>query len=115
MYTHTYTYIHTYTHTHQVDRIIDEDRPVKKFLVKWKGLGYEHATWERARDLQDSVEHIDRYKAYIERYKSKPDAEKRPVRKGQQKATDTEGTCALLTKQPTYLRGGKLFEYQVYI
>lgn len=37
----------------QVDRIISHDARDNTYLVKWHGLNYVEATWEKADDLKD--------------------------------------------------------------
>ncbi|OHS99099.1 SNF2 family N-terminal domain containing protein [Tritrichomonas foetus] len=40
---------------YEVDRIVDEigEGEKRKYHVKWKGLGYDEATWEKAEDIPD--------------------------------------------------------------
>lgn len=97
----------------QVERII-ADRiskdgsgdVVPEYLVKWQGLSYAEATWEKDVDISFAQDAIDEYKAReaaisvqgksvdIQRKKSKVSLRK-------------------LDEQPEWLKGGKLRDYQL--
>ena len=57
-----------------VERILGEDKG--KYLVKWKKLPYDEATWEKASALftEDDHAQIKRYKEHTKRYKLKNSA-----------------------------------------
>ena len=57
-----------------VERILAEDKG--KYLVKWKKLPYDEATWEKASALftDDDRAQIQRYKEHTKRYKLKSGA-----------------------------------------
>ncbi|XP_074582487.1 protein CHROMATIN REMODELING 5 [Curcuma longa] len=90
------------------DRIskIDGDDMIPEYLVKWQGLSYAEATWEKDTDIAFAQEAIDEYKiretaAHIQgklvdfqRKKSKASLRK-------------------LDEQPEWLKGGKLRDYQL--
>lgn len=46
-----------------IDRIIAEHhkRGERQLLVKWRGLEYGRATWEREEDLENDADAIERY------------------------------------------------------
>ncbi|KAK1372837.1 Chromatin remodeling complex subunit [Heracleum sosnowskyi] len=95
----------------QVERVIAE-RVSKdsldnvEYLVKWQGLSYAEATWEKYLDISFAQESIDEFKAReaavaiqgkmvdVQRRKSKASLRK-------------------LDEQPEWLKGGKLRDYQL--
>ncbi|XP_050203614.1 protein CHROMATIN REMODELING 5 [Mercurialis annua] len=97
----------------QVERIITDritndnsGNVVPEYLVKWQGLSYAEATWEKDLDIDFAQDVIDEFKAReaaiavqgkmvdVQRKKSKASLRK-------------------LDEQPEWLRGGKLRDYQL--
>ncbi|KAL8156510.1 hypothetical protein AgCh_001565 [Apium graveolens] len=97
----------------QVERVIAErvstdssDNVVSEYLVKWQGLSYADATWEKDLDILFARGAIDEFKAReaalavqgkmvdVQRRKSKASLRK-------------------LEEQPEWLKGGKLRDYQL--
>ncbi|XP_031401570.1 protein CHROMATIN REMODELING 5 isoform X2 [Punica granatum] len=97
----------------QVERII-ADRiskdgsggVVPEYLVKWQGLSYAEATWEKDVDIAFAQDAIDEYKA------------REAAMEVQGKAVDpqrkkSKASLRKLDEQPEWLRGGKLRDYQL--
>ncbi|XP_068661626.1 protein CHROMATIN REMODELING 5-like isoform X2 [Aristolochia californica] len=97
----------------QVERIFADrlnksggDDVTPEYLVKWRGLSYAEATWEKDTDIAFAQDAIDEYKARevtmavqgkmvdLQRKKSKASLRK-------------------LDEQPEWLKGGKLRDYQL--
>lgn len=97
----------------QVERII-ADRINKdssgevtpEYLVKWQGLSYAEATWEKDVDIAFAQDAIDEYKAReatIAVLGKTVDAQRKKSR----------GSLRKLDEQPEWLKGGKLRDYQL--
>ncbi|XP_025665762.1 protein CHROMATIN REMODELING 5 isoform X1 [Arachis hypogaea] len=97
----------------QVERIIS-DRIIKdnggnvipEYLVKWQGLSYAEATWEKDTDIAFAQHAIDEYKA------------REAAMSVQGKTVDSQRKKSKLSlrkleEQPEWLRGGKLRDYQL--
>lgn len=97
----------------QVERII-ADRISKdssgdvypEYLVKWQGLSYAEATWEKDVDITSAQDAIDEYKA------------REATMTLQGKTVDSQrkkskGSLRRLDEQPEWLKGGKLRDYQL--
>ncbi|GAB4856000.1 Protein CHROMATIN REMODELING 5 [Ancistrocladus abbreviatus] len=97
----------------QVERII-ADRMSKdgagdmrpEYLVKWQGLSYAEATWEKDVDIAFAQDAIDEYKA------------REAAMSVQGKTVDVQrkkskGSLRKLDEQPDWLKGGKLRDYQL--
>ncbi|XP_062082264.1 protein CHROMATIN REMODELING 5 isoform X3 [Humulus lupulus] len=97
----------------QVERII-ADRISKdssgdvipEYLVKWQGLSYAEATWEKDVDITFAQDAIDEYKAR-EAEISVQGKLVDPQRK------KSKASLRKLDEQPEWLRGGKLRDYQL--
>ncbi|CAI9761615.1 unnamed protein product [Fraxinus pennsylvanica] len=97
----------------KVERIIADrlkkDGPgdvVPEYLVKWKGLSYAEATWERDIDIAFALDAIDDYKV------------REAAMMLQGKSVDfqrkkSKGSLRKLDEQPEWLRGGNLRDYQL--
>ncbi|XP_052310616.1 protein CHROMATIN REMODELING 5 isoform X2 [Populus trichocarpa] len=97
----------------QVERIIADrinkdssGNVVPEYLVKWQGLSYAEATWEKDVDISFAQDAIDEYKA------------REAAIAVQGKMVDLQrkkGKASLrkLEEQPEWLRGGKLRDYQL--
>ncbi|KAJ9146561.1 hypothetical protein P3X46_028810 [Hevea brasiliensis] len=97
----------------QVERIISDrisndssGNIVPEYLVKWQGLSYAEATWEKDIDIEFAQDAIDEYKA------------REAAMAVQGKMVDLQrkkGKASLrkLDEQPEWLRGGKLRDYQL--
>ncbi|XP_062014865.1 protein CHROMATIN REMODELING 5 isoform X1 [Rosa rugosa] len=97
----------------QVERII-ADRikqdssgdVVPEYLVKWQGLSYAEATWEKDVDIAFAQDAIDEFKA------------REAAMAVQGKMVDlqrkkSKGSLRKLDEQPEWLKGGKLRDYQL--
>lgn len=97
----------------QVERIISEritkdasGDVIPEYLVKWQGLSYAEATWEKDVDIAFAQDAIDEYKV-------------REAANMVQSATvdlqrrKSKGSLRRLDEQPEWLRGGKLRDYQL--
>ncbi|KAH9790088.1 protein chromatin remodeling 5 [Citrus sinensis] len=97
----------------QVERIIADriskdssGNVTQEYLVKWKGLSYAEATWEKDEIIDFAQDAIDEYKA------------REAAMAEQGKMVDLQrkkGKASLrkLDEQPEWLRGGKLRDYQL--
>ncbi|GAV70300.1 SNF2_N domain-containing protein/Helicase_C domain-containing protein/Chromo domain-containing protein/DUF4208 domain-containing protein [Cephalotus follicularis] len=97
----------------QVERVIADrickdssDNIMPEYLVKWHGLSYAEATWEKDVDIGFAQEAIDEYKA------------REAAITVQGKMVDLQrkkGRASLrkLDEQPEWLKGGKLRDYQL--
>ncbi|KAH9741602.1 protein chromatin remodeling 5 [Citrus sinensis] len=97
----------------QVERIIADriskdssGNVTQEYLVKWKGLSYAEATWEKDEIIDFAQDAIDEYKA------------REAAMAEQGKMVDLQrkkGKASLrkLEEQPEWLRGGKLRDYQL--
>ncbi|XP_043690577.1 protein CHROMATIN REMODELING 5 isoform X3 [Telopea speciosissima] len=77
-----------------------------EYLVKWQGLSYAEATWERDVDISFAQDAIDEYKA------------REAAVTVQGKMVDfqrkkSKASLRRLDEQPEWLRGGKLRDYQL--
>ncbi|CAH9070585.1 unnamed protein product [Cuscuta europaea] len=97
----------------QVERVIADrigkdnlDNVVPEYLIKWQGLSYAEATWEKDTDIAFAQEAIDEYKA------------REAAMMIQGKTVDfqrrkSKGSLRKLDEQPEWLKGGKLRDYQL--
>ncbi|KAG0487904.1 hypothetical protein HPP92_006715 [Vanilla planifolia] len=97
----------------QVERIFADrisktgnDDVVTEYLVKWKGLPYAEATWEKDTDIAFAQDGIDEYKA------------REIAMTVQGKLVDfqrrkSKASLRRLDEQPEWLKGGKLRDYQL--
>ncbi|URE26394.1 DUF4208 domain containing protein [Musa troglodytarum] len=90
------------------DRIskIGGDDVVPEYLVKWQGLSYAEATWEKDTDIAFAQDAIDDYKA------------REAATTVQGKTVDfqrknSKASLRRLDEQPEWLKGGKLRDYQL--
>eukprot|EP01102_Stenamoeba_stenopodia_P021773 TRINITY_DN886_c0_g2_i1.p1 TRINITY_DN886_c0_g2~~TRINITY_DN886_c0_g2_i1.p1 ORF type:complete len:1502 (+),score=511.86 TRINITY_DN886_c0_g2_i1:313-4818(+) len=95
-----------------VDRVISvregiqsDDNPTggPEYLVKWKGLGYDSATWEVPEDINEYQSEIDEFLAREQRQACRP---RHPPSKQRPKFNE-------LKVQPAWLQGGQLRDYQL--
>ncbi|KAM7273611.1 hypothetical protein ACFE04_028275 [Oxalis oulophora] len=96
-----------------VERIISDrvssdyaGNEVSEYLVKWQGLSYAEATWEKYDDISCAQEAIDEYKAReaaIAVQGKTVDLQRR----------NSKVSLRKLDEQPEWLRGGKLRDYQL--
>ncbi|KAL9234807.1 hypothetical protein vseg_009633 [Gypsophila vaccaria] len=97
----------------QVERIIAHrtrkdmfDDVISEYLVKWQGLSYAEATWEKDVDIASAQNPINEFKA------------REATLAVQGKTVDAQrkrsrGSLRKLDEQPEWLRGGKLRDYQL--
>lgn len=97
----------------QVERIISDriskdnsDNVIPEYLVKWQGLSYAEATWEKDIDIAFAQHTIDEYKA------------REAAMSVQGKMVDSQRkkskvSLRKLEEQPEWLKGGKLRDYQL--
>ena len=95
----------------QVDRIISRKRGTRdgddEFYVKWKGLGYEEATWETAADI-DNDEEIARYFRY-----SQPPPPNMGEEQRRTSLVRSQTGVTALVKQLDFKGGRQLRDYQI--
>ncbi|KAG0608643.1 hypothetical protein M758_8G121700 [Ceratodon purpureus] len=95
-----------------VDRVLDvrNDNGVREYLVKWKELGYDEATWEVKEDISTFQAEIDKYKEIMSRQSAKK-------RKGpaldQRDSKRRKKDFKPFKKTPKFLVGGSLHPYQL--
>nr|GEV55510.1 protein chromatin remodeling 5-like isoform X1 [Tanacetum cinerariifolium] len=95
----------------QVERIIadriSKDLEVQEYLVKWQGLSYAEATWEKIDDITFAQAAIDEYKAreaaLVAAHQKMVDFQRRK----------SKASLRKLDEQPDWLKGGKLRDYQL--
>ncbi|KAL3518862.1 hypothetical protein ACH5RR_021451 [Cinchona calisaya] len=79
---------------------------VPEYLVKWQGLSYAEATWEKDVDITFAQDAIDEYKtreAAMMVQGATVDLQRRK----------SKGSLRKLDEQPEWLKGGKLRDYQL--
>ncbi|XP_023732470.1 protein CHROMATIN REMODELING 5 [Lactuca sativa] len=95
----------------QVERIIADrigkSSEVPEYLVKWQGLSYAEATWEKIDDIAFAQAAIDEYKA---REAALAAAHGKMVDFQRRKS---KASLRKLDEQPDWLKGGKLRDYQL--
>ncbi|KAI3840501.1 hypothetical protein MKX03_000788 [Papaver bracteatum] len=96
----------------QVERIFADrikggsDDVTPEYLVKWQGLSYAEATWERDIDIAFAQDVIDEYKAR----EAAMTVQGKMVDFQRKKSRDS---LRKLDEQPDWLKGGKLRDYQL--
>ncbi|GLT50732.1 hypothetical protein SLA2020_241980 [Shorea laevis] len=97
----------------QVERIISDriskdgsGNVMSEYLVKWQGLSYAEATWEKDVDIAFAQDAIDEYKA-----RDAAMSEQGKMVDHQRKKS--KASLRKLDEQPEWLRGGKLRDYQL--
>ncbi|GLT51053.1 hypothetical protein SLA2020_245000 [Shorea laevis] len=97
----------------QVERIISDrinkdgsGNVMSEYLVKWQGLSYAEATWEKDVDIAFAQDAIDEYKA-----RDAAMAEQGKMVDHQRKKS--KASLRKLDEQPEWLRGGQLRDYQL--
>ncbi|XP_078441863.1 chromatin remodeling 5 [Wolffia australiana] len=90
------------------DRILkaDSDEIVVEYLVKWRGLSYAEATWEKDTDIAFAQDAIDEYKAR----EVAMSFQGKTVDYQRKKSRDS---LRKLVEQPEWLKGGTLRDYQL--
>lgn len=101
------------TQYRQVERVfadrttkIDSDNEVQEYLVKWKGLSFAEATWEKDIDIAFAQDAIDEYKsreAAMTIQGKTVDAQRKK----------SKASLRKLDEQPEWLKGGTLRDYQL--
>lgn len=95
----------------QVERIIADrigkSSEVPEYLVKWQGLSYAEATWEKIEDITFAQAAIDEFKA---REAALAAAHGKMVDFQRRKS---KASLRKLDEQPDWLKGGKLRDYQL--
>ncbi|KAJ0726583.1 putative DNA helicase chromatin remodeling SNF2 family [Helianthus annuus] len=95
----------------QVERIIadrlSKSLEVPEYLVKWQGLSYAEATWEKIDDIAFAQAAIDEYKT---REAALAAAQGKMVDFQRRKS---KASLRKLDEQPDWLKGGKLRDYQL--
>ncbi|CAA6654095.1 unnamed protein product [Spirodela intermedia] len=90
------------------DRILKaaSDEVVVEYLVKWRGLSYAEATWEKDTDIAFAQDAIDEYKAR----EVAMSVQGKTVDYQRKKSKDS---LRKLEDQPEWLKGGTLRDYQL--
>ncbi|KAK8466942.1 hypothetical protein PHAVU_008G199800 [Phaseolus vulgaris] len=98
----------------QVERIIadriskdNSSNVIPEYLVKWQGLSYAEATWEKDIDIAFAQHAIDEYKA---REAAMAAVQGKMVDSQRKKS---KASLRKLEEQPEWLKGGKLRDYQL--
>ncbi|BAT80849.1 Protein CHROMATIN REMODELING 5 [Vigna angularis] len=98
----------------QVERIIadriskdNSGDVIPEYLVKWHGLSYAEATWEKDTDIAFAQNAIDEYKA---REAAMAAVQGKMVDSQRKKS---KASLRKLEEQPEWLKGGKLRDYQL--
>ncbi|XVF04811.1 hypothetical protein REPUB_Repub05bG0117700 [Reevesia pubescens] len=91
-----------------VDRISKDasGNVMSEYLVKWQGLSYAEATWEKDIDIAFAQDAIDEYKAREAAMAVQGKMVDHQRKKG-------KASLRKLDEQPEWLRGGKLRDYQL--
>ncbi|KAG4167786.1 hypothetical protein ERO13_A13G217600v2 [Gossypium hirsutum] len=91
-----------------VDRISKDafGNVMSEYLVKWQGLSYAEATWEKDIDIPFAQDAIDEYKAREAAMAVQGKMVDHQRKKG-------KASLRKLDEQPEWLRGGKLRDYQL--
>ncbi|XP_039028589.1 protein CHROMATIN REMODELING 5-like [Hibiscus syriacus] len=91
-----------------VDRISNDafGNVISEYLVKWQGLSYAEATWEKDIDIPFAQDAIDEYKAREAEMAVQGKMVDHQRKKGKE-------SLRKLDEQPEWLRGGKLRDYQL--
>ncbi|XVF69552.1 hypothetical protein PTKIN_Ptkin11bG0090800 [Pterospermum kingtungense] len=91
-----------------VDRISKDafGNVMSEYLLKWQGLSYAEATWEKDIDIAFAQDAIDEYKAR----EAAMDVQGKMVDLQRKKG---KSSLRKLDEQPEWLRGGKLRDYQL--
>ncbi|XWS71218.1 hypothetical protein CRYUN_Cryun03dG0119700 [Craigia yunnanensis] len=91
-----------------VDRINNDafGSVMSEYLVKWQGLSYAEATWEKDIDIPFAQDAIDEYKAREAAMAVQGKVVDHQRKKG-------KASLRKLDEQPEWLRGGKLRDYQL--
>lgn len=91
----------------QVERVVSvrdgDDGP--EYFVKWKGLTYEECTWEDASDISATFQ--DKIDQYLDR------ASRSWLSDKKESNPDTRSRMVKLEKQPDYITGGELRQFQL--
>ncbi|EON96928.1 putative chromodomain helicase dna binding protein [Phaeoacremonium minimum UCRPA7] len=93
-----------YTKVERVVAIRDGDEG-DEYLIKWKGLQYDECTWEAA-DLVSSHAQ-DKIDQFIDRSSRSWQSDRKEAN------PDTRSRMTKLEKQPSYIKGGELREFQM--
>jgi SNF2 family DNA or RNA helicase len=96
-----------------IDRIIDkkgkgEDR---KYLVKWRSLGYEQATWEKGSTLEEKVSNFEERLQYFEEINSKENMRRAQLHISRPRPSELKSKEDI--QLPAFREGLKLKTYQV--
>ncbi|WOL00553.1 protein CHROMATIN REMODELING 5 [Canna indica] len=95
------------------DRIskIGGDDVVPEYLVKWQGLSYAEATWEKDTDIAFAQDAIDEYKFFL--YQAREAATTVQGKTVDSQRKKSKASLRKLDEQPEWLKGGKLRDYQL--
>ncbi|PFH58256.1 hypothetical protein XA68_13973 [Ophiocordyceps unilateralis] len=93
-----------YTKVERVVAVRDGDEETEYF-VKWKGLTYEECTWERASEISASFQ--DKIDQYLDRASRSWQSDRRET------SLETRSRMTKLEKQPDYIQGGELRQFQL--
>ncbi|RDA90361.1 hypothetical protein CP533_3365, partial [Ophiocordyceps camponoti-saundersi (nom. inval.)] len=93
-----------FTKVERVVAVRDGDEETEYF-VKWKGLTYEECTWERASEISASFQ--DKIDQYLNRASRSWQSDRRET------SLETRSRMTKLEKQPDYIKGGELRQFQL--
>jgi chromodomain-helicase-DNA-binding protein 1 len=93
-----------YTKVERVVAVRDADDE-DEYFVKWKGLTYEECTWELASEISPVFQ--DKIDQYLDRASRSWQSDRKETN------LDTRSRMVKLEKQPEYIQGGELREFQL--
>jgi len=99
-----------------IDRIVAEDKATGVLMVKWRGMHYDQATWEKRASLESDAdqEAVLRFHADNVRYKVRAAAQRKTGKPASaKKARTEEPVLHEVVGHPPYLTNGTLFPYQL--
>ncbi|GJN68631.1 hypothetical protein PLICBS_002674 [Purpureocillium lilacinum] len=93
-----------YTKVERIVAVRDGDEDTE-YYVKWKGLTYEECTWELASEI--SAEFQDKIDQFLDRSSRSWQSDRRETN------IDTRSRMTKLERQPDYIKGGELRQFQL--
>lgn len=93
-----------YTKVERIVAVRDGDEG-REYFVKWKGLQYDECTWEAASLISDHAQ--DKIDQFVERSSRSWQSDRKEMN------LETRSRMTKLEKQPDYIKGGELREFQM--
>ncbi|KAF9155730.1 hypothetical protein DFQ26_009637, partial [Actinomortierella ambigua] len=94
---------------------MDAEDHIQSVFVKWKGLDYEHSTWDEPDDPDDPnyANFKKAYRSWVASLKIEIPLRAKKGRGGVLSRPPVQAPFAELKEQPTYVSGGQLKDYQM--